>query len=135
MKKLLKRILPFWQEAAFIIGLGIVLAGIAGNIRVSFQHPVNIVFFCLVVILFASLVGQFFWKSKAISIALAIILGLGSFYMILAALSDLAKPDLDGMTPGGLMFGLGMFVCFCIAALTMPFKYWGNKRRKISCYS
>ncbi len=50
--------------------------------------------------------------------------------MTLAVLSDLAKPNFDGMSSFGLLFGLVMFIGFCIAAFTMPFKYYVGKKRE-----
>jgi CHASE2 domain-containing sensor protein len=84
----LKTALKFWQEIIFIIALGILIFGITMNIRVSFQHTINIVFYSIFLFLFICLIGQFYWKSFALSILLAVVLGLGSGYMTLAVLLD-----------------------------------------------
>ena len=119
----LKSALYFWQEIIFIIALGVLIIGITINISISFQYKMNIVFYCLFVLLLICLIGQFYWKKKVLSLWLAVILGLGSAYMILAALSDLVKM---ANTDEGYLYTV--FCLFFSAGLTaiailMPFKY------------
>jgi len=121
--KLLKSVLKFWQEVIFIIGLGILVGGITMNISISFQYGVNIVFYCLFVLLIALLVGQFYWKNVALALWLAVILGLGSIWMVLAALSDLVKMTNADKGYLGLVFGLFLFMGLTVTAISMPFKY------------
>jgi hypothetical protein len=121
--KALKSTLKFWQEIVFVIALGILIFGITMNISVAFKQGVNIVFYCIFVFLLICLIGQFFWKSVTLSLWLAVILGFGSAYMILAALSDLAKmtPAEEGFTY--TVFALFLSMGMTVVAISMPFKY------------
>ena len=121
--KLLKSALKFWQEIIFIIGLGILVGNITTYISISFQDKINIVFYCLFVLLIACLIGQFYWKSLALSLWLAFLLGLGSAWMVLAALSDLGK--MTGADKGyyGLIFAMFFFMGLTVTAFSMPLKY------------
>jgi hypothetical protein len=123
----LKSTLKFWQEIVFIISIGILVCGITINNSASFQHIINIVFYCIFVSLLVCLVGQFYWKSLVLGILLSIVLGLGSIYMIFAVLSDLAKisnVEVGGFqTKVGLIFGLFLFIGLTVTAITMPVKY------------
>ena len=121
--KSLKSALKFWQEIIFIIGLGIWVGGITMNISISFQYKINIVFYCLFVLLIGCLIGQFYWKSLALSLWLAVIMGLGSAWMVLAALSDLVKMTSADNGFRGLMFALFIFMGLTVIAISMPFKY------------
>ena len=121
--KSLKSALKFWQEVIFIIGLGIWVGGITMNISMSFQYGVNIVFYCLFVLLIVLLIGQFYWKNLALALWLAVILGLGSVWMVLAALSDLVKMTNADKGYYGLVFGLFLFMGLTVTAISMPFKY------------
>ena len=121
--KLLKSVLKFWQEIVFIIALGILVGGITMNISISFQYGINIVFYCLFVLLIVCLIGQYYWKNLALALWLAVILGLGSAWMVLAALSDLVKMTNADKGYFGLMFGLFLFIGLTITAISMPFKY------------
>ena len=121
--KSLKSALFFWQELIFAIMIGILVFGITMNISVSFKHVFNIIFYCIFVLLIFCLIGQFFWKNLLLSIWLAVQLGFGSAYMILAALSDLIK-----MTPSEAgyiktVFALILSLCLTATAISMPFKY------------
>ena len=121
--KFLKSVLKFWQEVIFIIGFGILVGGITMNISISFQDKINIGFYCWFVMLLISLIGQFYWKNFALSLWLAVQLGLGSAYMILAALSDLAKMT---YTDEGYLYTvlvMFLFMGLTVTAISMPFKY------------
>jgi len=120
---LLKSVLRFWQEIIFLVAVGILVFGIAMNASVAFQQVFNIIFFCIFVLLLVCLFGQFYWKSIVLSVWLAVQLGFGSAYMILAALSDLAK-----MTPSEngyiyTVFALFLSMGLTVVAISMPFKY------------
>jgi hypothetical protein len=121
--KSLKSALKFWQEIVFIIALGILVFGITMNISKSFQNKINIVFYCVFVFLLICLIGQFYWKNVILALWLAAILGFGSAYMILAALSDLVKmtPTEEGYTY--TIFALFLSIGMTIIAISMPFKY------------
>lgn len=128
--KLLKTVLKFWQEIIFIVGLGILVGGITMNINNSFQDTFNIVFYSLFVSLLICLIGQFYWKSWILALCLSTILGIGSFYMFMAVVSDLVKmTSIDY----GLLFGFFLFLGLVGTAITMPIKYlkFGNCQTKI----
>ena len=124
----LKTVLKFWQEIVFIIAIGIIVFGITMNMKVSFQHVGNIIFYCIFVLLLACLVGQFFWKSFALSLWLAVILGLGSMFMFMAIWSDYTKiANKDGDYHDaivGLTFGFFLAIGLTITAILMPVKYF-----------
>jgi hypothetical protein len=118
--KPLKAALKFWQEIVFIIGFGILVGGITMNISTSFQYTINIVFYCFFVSLLICLIGQFYWKNWILALCLSAILGIGSFYMFMAVVSDLVKmTNIDF----GLIFGLFLFLGLIGTAITMPIKY------------
>lgn len=115
----LKPVLLFWQEVFFLIVLGVLVIGMTLNISTSFQHAINIVFYCLFFLLLSGLVGQLFWRNRDLAIALSVVLGVGSGYMVLAILSDLIGGSVNVQTLLGLFLYFGLIV----AAITMPFKY------------
>ena len=121
--KLLKSALYFWQEIIFVIVLGVLVVGITMNISISFQYKINIVFYSLFVLLLICLIGQFYWKNLVLSLWFAVIFGLGSAYMILAALSDLVK--MANTDEGYLytVFCLFLSMGLTVVAISMPFKY------------
>jgi uncharacterized membrane protein len=121
--KSLKSALKFWQEIVFIIALGILVFGITMNISVAFKQGINIVFYCMFVFLLICLLGQFYWKNVVLSLWLAVILGFGSAYMILAALSDLAKmtPTEEGFTY--TVFALFLSMGMTVIAISMAIKH------------
>ena len=131
----LKSALKSWQEIIFIISLGILVFGITMNISVAFQQVINVVFYCIFALLLVCLIGQFFWKNLVLGIYLACLLGFGSLYMILAAVSDLAKL-INAEATHIQFFGLFtiseliytiLALCFSVvltvAAISMPRKY------------
>ena len=121
--KSLKPALKFWQEIVFIIALGILVGGITMNISISFQYKMNIVFYCLFVFLLICLIGQFYWKNLALALWLSVILGLGSVYMMMAAVSDLVKMT---NTDEGFLYticALFLSIGLTVIAISMPFKY------------
>lgn len=131
----LKSLLKFWQEIVFIIGLGILIGGITMNISNSFQHTINIIFYSLFVLLLFCLIGQFYWKNRILSVWLAIVLGLGSIYMILAAFSDLVKMTTSDEGYLNTVFAMLLFMGLTVVAFSMPFKYYksvNNADRKTS---
>jgi len=121
--KVLKSAIKFWQEIFFIIGLGVLVVGMTMNAAVAFKQGINIVFYCIFISFIICLLGQFYWKNFVLALWLAVMLGLGSAYMILAVLSDLVK-----MTPADdgylyTVFGLFLFMGLTVVAISMPFKY------------
>jgi uncharacterized membrane protein len=125
--KSLKSVLKFWQEIVFIIGLGILVGGITMNISYSFQYTINIVFYSLFVLLLICLIGQLYWKNWTLALCLSAILGIGSFYMFMAVVSDLVK--MTNLDPG-LIFGLFLFLGLVGIAITMPIKYLKIKNKE-----
>ena len=125
--KSLKLALKFWQEIVFLIVLGILVVGITMNILVAFKQVINIVFYGIFVLLLIGLIGQFYWKNSNLALCLAIIFGLGSTYMILAALSDLAK--MVNTDEGNIytVFCLFLSMGLTAIAISMPFKYLNLK--------
>jgi hypothetical protein len=121
--KSLKSVLKFWQEIIFIIGLGMLVGSMTMNISISFQYKENIFFYCFFVSLLCCLIGQFYWKSLMLALGMAVILGLGSAYMILAALSDLVKMTKTDESYLYLVFALFVFMGLTVIAISMPFKY------------
>lgn len=131
----LKSLLKFWQEIVFIIGLGILIGGITMNISNSFQHTINIIFYSLFVLLLSGLIGQFHWKNRILAVWLAVLLGLGSFYMILAAFSDLANMTTSDEGYLNTVLAMLLFMGLTVVAFSMPFKYYksaNNADRKTS---
>jgi len=133
-KKTLKSALKFWQEIVFLIIFGSLLIYDALNTTVVFQTIGGIVISCIFLALFICLVGQFFWKNLILGIYLAVLLGLGSFYMTLAAMSDLPKLinveavyiQFLGFSFSELTFtwiALCFFVGLMVIAISMPRKY------------
>jgi len=69
-------------------------------------------------------IGQFFWQNKIVSIVLAVIFGLFSFYMMLAALSEFHEfvaGDPKGTTL--LIVGIVLFGGTALLSFIMPWKY------------
>ncbi|MDL2278307.1 hypothetical protein LJC57_06905 [Parabacteroides sp. OttesenSCG-928-G07] len=125
--KTLKSTLYFWQEIIFVIMLGVLIGRITMNISISFQYKINIAFYCLFVLLLACLIGQFYWKNSFLSLWLAVILGLGSVYMILASLSDLAKMANTDDSYLYTLFCLFLSIGLTVIAISMPLKYLKRK--------
>ena len=131
----LKSILKFWQEIVFIIATGIYFFGMTMNIPAVFHQGINIIFYALFGLLIICLIGQFYWKNLYVGICLAIVLGLGSGYMFLAVLSDLAKiskiEEDNTSAIVGLNFGLLLFIGLTVAAISMPVKYMKYKYHEL----
>jgi uncharacterized membrane protein len=122
--KSIKLALKFWQEIIFIVALGILVFGITTNISVNFTQVFNIVFYCIFVLLLICLIGQLYWKNLILALWLTVILGLGSAYMILAALSDLAKITTTDKDYIYTIFALLLSIGLTVTAISMPFKYF-----------
>ena len=116
--KSLKSALHFWQEIVFVIGLGVLVAGMTMNAAVAFKQGINIVFYCIFILFIMCLIGQFFWKNLVLSLWLAVLFGLGSLYMIFGWFVELFK-----MTDTWGVVSLFIFIGLTITAITMPIKY------------
>ncbi len=121
MKKL-KNILPFWQEIIFMIVFTIMLVG---QILFIFESIEILLFAALFLAIIICLIGQFYWKNRILSSILGIILGIFSFWMTLAALSELHEiPVREISERNGMLFGVFLFLSLFIITITMPFKYY-----------
>jgi len=116
--KSLQSALKFWQEIFFIIGLGFLVFGMTMNAAVAFKQGINIVFYCIFILLIMCLIGQFFWKNFVLALWLAVIFGLSSLYMIFGWFVELVK-----MTDTWGVVSLFFFIGLTVAAITMPVKY------------
>ena len=121
--KSLKSALKFWQEIVFIIGLGVLVFGMAMNAAVAFHQVFNIVSFCIFVSLLICLIGQFYWKSLILALCLAVIFGLGSLYMTLGWFVEFIPMTKAEESYAFAVFSLFLFMGLTVTAITMPFKY------------
>ncbi|MDR1258030.1 MAG: hypothetical protein LBK65_01935 [Tannerellaceae bacterium] len=123
MNTQIKSVLKYWQEIIFIIAIGIMVFRITMNITIAFQQVINIIFYCIFIMLIMCLIGQFYWKSQALGLQLAFMLGFGSIWMFLAVLSDLVKINtIDGNLD--MIFYLFLSIGLIITAISMPLKYF-----------
>ena len=123
MKQSLKSVLRFWQEIIFLVVVGYLVVGITMNSAVAFKQAINIAFYGFFVLLLICLIGQFYWKSLPLALWLAVILGFGSMWMIMAALSGLAKMNNSEAGFINTIIALLLFVGMTVVAISMPFKY------------
>ena len=129
--KSLKTALKFWQEIVFIIGLGWLVSGITLNAAVAFKQGINIVFYCIFILLIMCLIGQFFWKNFVLALWLAVMFGLSSLYMTFGWFVEIFK-----MTDTWGVVSLFFFIGLTVAAITMPIKYLkflNNDKSNKSC--
>lgn len=123
---LLKSILKFWQEIFFIISTGLLLIEITKWVMHSQtidRWDIFLVFWILP--LFICLIGQFFWKKRALAIILSIPLGLSSVVVIFMALYGIFNSQAY-RAESIMMFIIG--VVLVIAAFKMSFKYTSTKQ-------
>ena len=112
----LKSVLQLWQEIVFIVPLAILLVSMALNYSFVFRDAFSTICFCFFLFLFLCLLGQLFFKKKAIAIYLAFLLGICSIFFILLSLYALSTSPKIIISSGMLIFGIFLF----IAAITMP---------------
>ena len=125
----LKLLLKFWQEIVFLIPIGILIGG--QMITMDFSAVFHFWFFhSMLLLVFICLIGQFYWKNLILGIFLALVLGLFSGYMILAAWSDLIKMTNTEEGYIKTMFALFLFTGLTIIAISMPFKYIVKSEKK-----
>lgn len=115
----------FLPEICFsIVSLFCVVNSIISLFTREEPHISTFIFLFVMLALFACLTGQFFWQKQWLSIVLAIIFGLASFYMWLAVLSEYAEMP-EGY-PGKmrlLTVGSSISLSLLVLAMAMPWKY------------
>jgi uncharacterized membrane protein YfcA len=113
-------VLKFWQEIVFILFIGLLLYEITEYALLGQTiDRWDVFLICLLIPLFISLIGQFFWKKRTLANALSFLLGFGSIVFIFMALYSLALTSTK-ITQAISMLILGIFLFF--AAITMPNK-------------
>ena len=112
-----------FRSIIFLVVVGYLVVGITMNSTVAFKQAINIVFYGFFVLLLICLIGQFYWKSLPLALWLAVILGLGSMWMIMAALSDLVKMSNSEAGYIETIIALLLFVGMTVVAISMPIKY------------
>ena len=119
--KLLKTARRFWQEIVFIVSIGLLLLEIAGKaVRAQSMDGWDAFLVCWTLPLFVCLIGQYFWKKKALAILLSVPLGLSSVTAIFMALYGIFNSP-SYRTESLLMLIIGFVLV--IAAFKMSFKY------------
>jgi hypothetical protein len=119
-----KMILPYLPEILLFIAAGITFMG-----DLIWTSTVN--YFMLGCLLLLSTL--IIWKDKYFAFIISIILGLGSFYMLIAVLSAYSKfpaGDRDGLQL--LVVGMSIFTSLLVIALFLPMKYIFKKESKTS---
>lgn len=107
----LKKILPFAPEIILLIGSLLWIIDILAGNQLNFVMPIISILLAVLLI----------WKNKYLALALSILLGIGSCYMLLALISEFREfpiGDSEGYTlllTGSLIF---------IPLLAMPIKYF-----------
>ena len=118
----LKSVLKFWQEIVFVVSIGLLLIEITKSVMLrQTMDRWDIFLVCFMLPLFICLIGQFFWKKKALAVCLSVLLGLSSFVFILMALYFIGTTSASANIVRAItMLILGIFLL--VAAITMPKK-------------
>jgi hypothetical protein len=114
MKTKLKTILSYLPEASFLV---VALFWFIDNLLASHVNFFMVVIMALVAILLI-------WRIKALAVSLSVCLGIGSFYMLLAVVSEFQEFPIGD--PNGLkllVIGLLIFIALMAMSFTMPLKY------------
>ena len=78
----------------------------------------------IVAVVLACSIGQFYWKSLAVSFFFSAVFGLGSLYMLLAVLSEYSEfPAGDPKGMELLLVGTLLFGGLALLSFIMPWKY------------
>ena len=126
--KSLKSVMKFWQEIVFMIPVGISIAVMLIDIHNGrINDGGGIVVFCLHVILFICLVGQFFWKNKTLAIVLTPLLVLYSFFWIFAFYAMPMSNPKENLYLRPVLMICALFLFF--VAITMFQKYFLNNAK------
>lgn len=119
--KLLKSVLKFWQEIVLVVSIGLLLIEVSKWVlRSQAMDGAEIFLVCWFLPLFICLIGQLYWKNKALSVTLSALLGLSSAIVIFMALYGILNSP-SYRTESIAMFVVG--VVSVIAVITMPRKY------------
>jgi hypothetical protein len=122
--KSLKSALKFWQEIVFVVSIGLLLIEITKWVMLSqTMDGWDIFLVCSMLPLLVCLIGQLFWKNKALAIVLSCLLVLSSVIFILMSLYFIGTTSTK-MIQAIAMFILGLFLLF--AAVTMSRKFNSN---------
>ncbi len=115
--KSLKSVLRFWQEIFFVVPIVLALAALAKAVILG--HTMNGVDILLVSIfapLLFCLIGQFFWRSKALGNVLFVLLEILSIIVVLMALYAIGRTNSATITVQViimLIYGIaGIFTAF-----------------------
>jgi len=105
--KSLKSVLKVWQEIVFIIAVGILVVWSLINVFAKdIYFHIYIVFFLLLI----CLIGQLFWKNSILGMALSIVFGFSSFYMVFGWLVDKETNEVPLMKILAICFFVGLTV-------------------------
>lgn len=83
-----------WQEIIFIIAIGVLLFEISTSLFA--QHTIDkwdITLMAFIFPVFICMIGQLFWKRRILSLALSVLLALGSFVIIMMAFYYIATTN------------------------------------------
>ena len=120
---LIKKALIFWQEIILLIPIGWFLVTLFIDIYNGslgmFDDWISIAAVCFHVIIFISLVGQFFLKNKTFGYILSFLLVLYSLFWIFASLAMPKTNPGNHLRP--VIIIVSIFLVF--AAITMSIKY------------
>lgn len=117
--KSLKLALKFWQEIVFVVPIGFGLTALAKAAILGYDMDGwDIFLVCLFMPLLISLIGQFFWKSRALASVLSVFLGISSFAVILMAFYGINTTSIE-MTMIQSIIMLIWGIIGVVAAITM----------------
>jgi len=115
----LKKALPYVPEILLVIAAGTTFMGDL----ISTSTINYFMLGCLLILL-----TLIIWKNKYFALILSFILGVGSFYMLLAVLSEYSEfpaGDRDGLQL--LAVGMSLFTSLLVVAFFLPKKYIFNR--------
>ena len=116
-----KTLLSYLPEASFIV---MALVWFLDNLLASPSY-FNIPMLGIIVFIVALVI----WRIKAFAITLSAILGLASFYMILAVISEFNEfPKGDPESYKLLITGLAIFLSLVAMSVVLPIKYFRKPR-------
>jgi peptidoglycan/LPS O-acetylase OafA/YrhL len=117
--KSLKSVLKFWQEIVFAVSIGFVLTELAKAVILG--HAMDgwdIFSVCFFMPLLICLIGQFFWKSRALTNVLSVLLGISSFAVILMAMYGISTTSIETIMIQSVIMLIGGIIGV-VAAITM----------------
>ena len=116
-----KLVLKFWQEIVFVVSILLLLIEIIGSVTLrQTMDRWDVFLVCWILPLLICLIGQLFWKNKAVAITLSILLGLSSVIVVCMAFYGIINsPSYRIESIAMLIIG----IVSVIAALKMSTKY------------